>query len=408
MAYSNGIITAPVTFDDLKLCFGLAANDLATIIQNASINKWAMCKPNRLSPDQPFAEYDTQGVPEWVQGIVQSNKAYGVDWSGAVVTSATALLALYGTLTNGVWANSGGNNTAWAYDRPCVADGNAMRIGDFRGYDKNAAPIVGNFVLTEMVTRGGRKCLYNQDIPNQTDTAGNIHFRLYVAPSIAGDKRLYLGNLMLDASTTMTSLYFGIVRLYYNPSGVLTKELLYVTSSTAGATIDSQNYANLTVNIKQSGSTYINRWVFTDSGTMYVIVPCLVTGDRSKMVALPNVEPMVLYTVLGSSVWECNVYTEDADMEVPYRVTLHNYSSEDRAVTVRCVLSSDGEIDWTEEENDYDITVEAGSDYIIPGEEDFDSLAADQDIARSHLYLAVIVDGVTLYNKCVTEIDGWS
>ena len=38
MAYSNGIITAPVSIDDVKQALGVGSNDLGTLCKSPQIN----------------------------------------------------------------------------------------------------------------------------------------------------------------------------------------------------------------------------------------------------------------------------------------------------------------------------------------------------------------------------------
>ena len=45
MGYSNGIVTAPVSIDDVKKALGVSSNDLGTLCKATQINKWAKYKP---------------------------------------------------------------------------------------------------------------------------------------------------------------------------------------------------------------------------------------------------------------------------------------------------------------------------------------------------------------------------
>ena len=45
MSYSNGIISAPVTIDDVKAALGESSNDLATLCKSKNINIWSKYKP---------------------------------------------------------------------------------------------------------------------------------------------------------------------------------------------------------------------------------------------------------------------------------------------------------------------------------------------------------------------------
>lgn len=45
MSYSNGIISAPVSIQDIKTALGSSSNDLGTLCKHSSINKWSPYKP---------------------------------------------------------------------------------------------------------------------------------------------------------------------------------------------------------------------------------------------------------------------------------------------------------------------------------------------------------------------------
>lgn len=48
MAYTNHIISAPVSISDVQAAVGHTSGDLATLILEGIINKWAKYKPGRL------------------------------------------------------------------------------------------------------------------------------------------------------------------------------------------------------------------------------------------------------------------------------------------------------------------------------------------------------------------------
>lgn len=55
MSYSNGIISAPVSIDDVKQALGESSNDLATLCKSENINIWSKYKP--ISCKGEFKEY---------------------------------------------------------------------------------------------------------------------------------------------------------------------------------------------------------------------------------------------------------------------------------------------------------------------------------------------------------------
>ena len=45
MSLNNGIISAPVSIDDVKSVLGEGSNDLATLCKSTNINMWSRHKP---------------------------------------------------------------------------------------------------------------------------------------------------------------------------------------------------------------------------------------------------------------------------------------------------------------------------------------------------------------------------
>lgn len=53
MSHSNGIISAPVSIDDIKSVLGESSNDLGTLCKSSAINMWSKKKPVRLATAFP-------------------------------------------------------------------------------------------------------------------------------------------------------------------------------------------------------------------------------------------------------------------------------------------------------------------------------------------------------------------
>lgn len=49
MAFSNGIITAPISIADVKQALGVGSNDLATLCKSPQINMWSRNKPMSIN-----------------------------------------------------------------------------------------------------------------------------------------------------------------------------------------------------------------------------------------------------------------------------------------------------------------------------------------------------------------------
>ena len=133
MSLSNGKITAPVSIDDVKNCFGLSSNDLGTLIKNANINVWAKYKPT-VYPS-PFPD-------DWYRGG-DGNYGLNITVDNKVSTVAN-LVAQYSKTNNGYGT---------LYKRPTGGSSAPYRLGDFRGYNHNANLELRDYLSVTQLTR---------------------------------------------------------------------------------------------------------------------------------------------------------------------------------------------------------------------------------------------------------------
>jgi hypothetical protein len=122
MSNANGIITAPVSIDDVKTVLGVSSNDLATLCSSDKINMWSRFKPinyNWIDPlnEEYFelARYGIKNIPVW--------------------SSVTAMLSW---INNPSAENAPGNlayNAAmYQYDGPKGGMSSPYRLSDFLNY----------------------------------------------------------------------------------------------------------------------------------------------------------------------------------------------------------------------------------------------------------------------------------
>lgn len=64
MSYSNGIITAPVSIDDIKSALGSSSNDLATLCKSSNVNIWSLMKPCDYNNMWQMVPYEDYGIPD--------------------------------------------------------------------------------------------------------------------------------------------------------------------------------------------------------------------------------------------------------------------------------------------------------------------------------------------------------
>jgi hypothetical protein len=122
MSNANGIITAPVSIDDVKTILGIASNDLATLCQSTKINMWARFKPVNYPSVIPLVDYQwidcnfgIKNIPVW-----SSVKAM-LSWiDNPSVENAPGNLAY--------------NATMYQYDGPKGGMSSPYRLSDFLNY----------------------------------------------------------------------------------------------------------------------------------------------------------------------------------------------------------------------------------------------------------------------------------
>lgn len=121
----NGKIIAPVSIDDIKTILGTSSNDLATLVRNDNIDKYAMYKP----VNAPGAFNET-----WYKGI---NDNYGLtpitaEGGESTVNNTTAMESIIKSILD--------NGGDWIYDRPKGGPSSPFRLGDFRNYKAGVYP----------------------------------------------------------------------------------------------------------------------------------------------------------------------------------------------------------------------------------------------------------------------------
>lgn len=220
MSVSNGKITAPVSIDDVKSVLGENSNDLATLCTSPKINVWAKYKPT---------DYNAAFTDNWSKG---KDGNYGLNITvDNRVSSWNALVAEYSKSNNG-YSN--------IYKRPNGGATSPYRLGDFRGYNHNAKPEIGDYlaatnyiedqqislsVTHNVITVDGDQVSYKDvevynglyfgyiitDMSGKTlklivtaSTTNNYEVRIAARTLLAGNYRLYPMFCSVDYSTNHT------------------------------------------------------------------------------------------------------------------------------------------------------------------------------------------------------------
>lgn len=113
MSYNSetGIISAPVSIDDVKAALGEYSNDVATLCKSTNINMWAKYKP--VDSDNPFLDINAG----W------KGKKYDCNINYPSTTNVNNVKDYYSKVNNG-----------FSYRLASAP----YRLGDFRGYNHNA------------------------------------------------------------------------------------------------------------------------------------------------------------------------------------------------------------------------------------------------------------------------------
>lgn len=165
----SGIISAPVSIDDVKRALGESSNDLATLCKSENINMWAKYKPTCYP--SPFPD-------NWYKA---RDGNYGIS-----VPNYSNLKSLY----NAYFIDGDKNHdNGYSYERPSGGSAEPYRLGDFRGYNNKATSPINGFLVTERAT-------------SNSGVSGSCGFRF--ASSTGEDNRVNLGDIGITKDC-----YFG-------------------------------------------------------------------------------------------------------------------------------------------------------------------------------------------------------
>lgn len=183
---NNGIITPPISIDDVKSVLGESSNDVATLCKSPNINKWSKNKP--IKHNCLFKPTEAQ----------KKEVNYGI--------SNIPYYRLLGKMTQDVINGSMQNATnistldtriePWHYQQPIGGYASPYRLGDFDGYFANASAPIGAITETEINSSlsGKVSVVFNKN----TDTVSSLTFN-----DLASDKDFsnqYLGLCLSDGN----------------------------------------------------------------------------------------------------------------------------------------------------------------------------------------------------------------
>ena len=233
MGYSSGLVTAPVNISDVQNAVGVSGGgDLATIITNGTINKWAKYKPVRLqSNDTVTGQWDATNKV-W---LASARWWKGTGNCGLSLTTFTNLGNI-GNSSSFLYKLKNGQ-LPWNYERPTGGAYQPFRLQDFARYITYAEPAVGECGVQEgdivWVERTGSGTVLQID---------------YDAPSV-GDLNLVLSDFEVGG-VSLSQFYLGM--LLWRDSG----NYILVTSTTRIGT-NGSNSISVTIGYDDIGNWHM-------------------------------------------------------------------------------------------------------------------------------------------------------
>lgn len=149
MSIVNGIITAPVSIEDVKKVLNESSNDIATLCKNHNINMWSKYKPVNLKKKFVTDTLNSDGR-SWT---APSGKLGW--WLGNnTVNDAALVIPLVSRKSD-----FDSDKAKWIYNRPYGGNESPYRLSDFAGYYDDAQapispayPVTNEFFISETAT----------------------------------------------------------------------------------------------------------------------------------------------------------------------------------------------------------------------------------------------------------------
>ena len=188
MSNSNGIITPPVTIEDVKTVLGLLSiNDLGTLCTTDRINMWSRMKPVHI---RGAISHERTG--NWWKGTFGD---CGIDLFGAVASLYTQIPGKY----------TSDKKNGWGYTPPFGGEVSPFRLQDFENYWHDAPAPIFNFTVTDKVAQGKKiyaRCMVGATTEgDKKESAGALTFADIAAAGASAQEQIY----------DLGDFYFGIV-----------------------------------------------------------------------------------------------------------------------------------------------------------------------------------------------------
>lgn len=163
MSLNNGIISAPVSIDDVKSVLGESSNDLATLCKSGNVNPWA--KYGATSHPSNFG----------VGTLNSDKKSWTLATSGGTINGwwlkTFDFKSIGGNISSWEGLMSAAGNT-WKRNLPMGGATSPFRLGDFAGYNSKAScPI--RVSVSNHLAYGGSFDVFAELVKDYADANGD-------------------------------------------------------------------------------------------------------------------------------------------------------------------------------------------------------------------------------------------
>ena len=199
MAYSNNIITPPVSISDVQNAIGSGSTDLGLLCKHVNINMWAKYKPIYYrqiglltNTARAQANYGIGNIPTWTgsNGSIVKMAAF---WFGDRASEQSNA------------PDCGYKPAYWEYRKPEGGEASPFRLADFSEYPVSANAYGYWHIAPAPIASSG--------ITNYTVQAGTSLLRIqYVADTNNDPRCIHLSDLVYPgAQISVGSMYFGVM-----------------------------------------------------------------------------------------------------------------------------------------------------------------------------------------------------
>lgn len=193
MANSDGIITAPVSLEDVCAVLGVTNQSVAHVCGNThgKTNMWSRYKPVHI--------YGTLFVDRDVQWWKGSSGTAGLTFPS--VKNYSEIPEKY----------ESGKTNGWFYSPPTGGATSPYRLGDFEKYKHDAISPISTFVCPKKIVAGENfscSCMGTADTGTEKNTPGSVGFSDISCDSVPLSE-WYFGIVVTDASGTVKGRVAG-------------------------------------------------------------------------------------------------------------------------------------------------------------------------------------------------------